>query len=676
MKISLNTPLSELPRIGKKYYKKFHKLGLNTVRDLIYHFPHRYQDFSNVIPIKKLELNQTATVQGKISEIEDSYTPRKRMLLTEAIIEDNTGSVKAIWFNQRYLSKTLKKGHRVSLSGKFKSGPDGPYLSNPSYERIFSTKSTIHTGGLIPIYPETAGITSRLIRYAIKLASPAISEIKEFLPFKITNEQKLLPLKTALNQIHFPKDERTAQKARKRLAFDELFLIQLSVIKQKRALQQHTAKSIPFDKQLVQKFVNRLPFQLTSDQKIAAWDILRDIAKPTPMNRLLNGDVGSGKTVVAAIAALQTASANLQVAFMAPTEILAEQHFNEFKKLLRKFNFKIDILTGSKKTLSKNTDIVIGTHALIQKGVKFHNLGLTIVDEQHRFGVQQRSVLAQGLKHQDHFPHFLTLTATPIPRTLALTVYGDLDISLLKQMPKGRQKIITKIVEPKERSQAYQFIKDQIKKGQQVFVICPLIEQSEKLEVKSVTQEYEKLNKQIFPDLNISMLHGKMSSKQKQEIMEEFKNKKTDILVSTSVVEVGIDIPNAAVMIIEGADRFGLAQLHQFRGRVGRGKHQSYCFLFTSRNTQTTKARLKALIDCENGFELAEKDLKIRGPGEVYGIRQSGIPDLAMASLGNIQLVEQTRKQANYLLDKDPDLNNYPLLDKKLADFRQRIHFE
>ncbi len=676
MKISLNTPLSQLPHIGKKYYKKFHKLGLTTVRDLIYHFPHRYEDFSKIIPINKLELNQTATIQGKILTINSSYTPRKRMLLTEAIIEDNSGSIKATWFNQHYLSKALKKEQQVSLSGKLKLGPQGPYISNPSYERIFSNKSPIHTGGLIPIYPETAGITSRVIRYAIKLALPAFQEVKEFLPASITKSQKLLPLKAALRQIHFPKNKQAAEKARQRLAFDELFLIQLSVIKQKRTLEQHNANPVSFEKKLVQKFVNQLPFKLTRDQKIAAWDILQDISKPAPMNRLLNGDVGSGKTVVAAIAALQTAKADLQAAFMAPTEILAQQHYKEFKKLLNGFGLKIDILTGSKKTFSKNTNIVIGTHALIQKKVQFHNLGLAIVDEQHRFGVHQRSLLAQGLKTKKYLPHFLTLTATPIPRTLALTVYGDLDISLLKQMPKGRQKIITEIISPDERNHAYEFIKQEIKKGRQAFVICPLIEESEKLEVKSVTQEYEKLNEQVFPNLKISMLHGRMPAKQKQKIMEEFRNGKADILISTSVVEVGIDIPNATVMIIEGADRFGLAQLHQFRGRVGRGEHQSYCFLFTDSTSQTTRARLKALIDCENGFDLAEKDLKIRGPGELYGIKQSGIPDLAMANLGNIQLIEQTRKQASALLNQDPNLKNHPLLNKKLAQLHQDIHFE
>ncbi len=681
MKLDLDTPISQLPRIGEKYFKKFHKLGIDTIRDLIYHFPHRYDDFSNIISISELELNKTATIQGEILDIKNSQTFRKKIILTETIIQDKSGSVKAIWFNQRFIAQILKKGQRVSLSGKLKFGPKGHYISNPSYEIMYSNKSLTHTAGLIPVYPETAGISSRLIRYALKLISPTINQIKEFLPKEIIKNQSLLPLKTALKEIHFPKTKILAKKARNRLAFDELFLIQLSVIKQKQALQKQKAKVIPFNKKLIQSFIKSLPFNLTNSQKIAAWDILQDIAKPMPMNRLLNGDVGSGKTVVAAIAALEAAKTGSQVAFMAPTEILAQQHFKEMTKLLKGLNLKIGILTGSKKTFSKNTDIVIGTHALIQKSVVFRDLALAIVDEQHRFGVEQRASLSRGTT----IPHFLTLTATPIPRTLALTIYGDLDISLLKEMPKGRQKIITEIVAPANRQKTYEFIRQQIKQGRQAFVICPLIEESEKLEVKSVTQEYEKLTKEIFPDLKIAMLHGRMPARggsalggkpNKEQIMKDFRAGKTDILVSTSVVEVGIDIPNATAMMIEGADRFGLAQLHQFRGRVGRSKHQSYCFLLTDSSAKTTYARLRAILKCENGFELAEKDLKIRGPGELCGTHQSGLPDLAMANLGNLPLIEQTRKEANNLLDKDPELKSNSLLREKLTQFHKTVHFE
>ncbi len=687
MKLTPDTSIDQLPRIGKKYAKKFHKLGITTIRELLYHIPHRYDDFSNIIPISQAVPNKTITIQGEILDIQNSYTPRKRMLLTEAIIQDKTGSIKALWFNQRFLINTIKKGQQASLSGKIKLGPKGHYLSSPSYEIIRPalhqnpSEGLTHTAGLIPVYPETAGITSRVIRYALKMSLSVIQQMQEYLPREIIKNQNSILLKTALKEIHFPKNKKSAEKARQRLSFDELFLMQLSAIYQKRLLQTQKAKSIPFDKNLIQGFVQKLPFKLTNSQKVATWDILQDITKSIPMNRLLNGDVGSGKTIVAAIAALEAARTGSQVALMAPTEILTQQHFKEFSKLLKKFKLKIDILTGSKKTFSDNTDIVIGTHALIQKTVSFRDLALVIVDEQHRFGVQQRAALQQGIlkikdKTKKTIPHFLTLTATPIPRTLTLTIYGDLDISLLKEMPKGRQKIITEIVVPTNRKKTYKFIRDQIKKGRQAFVICPLIEESEKLEVKSVTQEYEKLTKEIFPDLKIAMLHGKMKPKEKEQIMTNFKNKKTDILVSTSVVEVGIDIPNATVMMIEGADRFGLAQLHQFRGRVGRGEHQSYCFLLTNSSAKSTNSRLKVLVKCENGFELAEKDLKIRGPGELYGVRQSGLPDLAMANLGNLPLVEQTRKEANDLLDKDPDLKNHPLLSEKLTYFHKAVHFE
>jgi ATP-dependent DNA helicase RecG len=685
---TLDTPIAKLPRINERYLKKFHKLGLNTVRDLLYHFPNRYDDFSKIIAINKLKLNETATIQGEILTIENTRTFKKRLVLTEALIKDKTGSVKAIWFNQPFLTKNLKPGKKVSLSGKLSSGPSGSYLSNPSYEAL---GRATHTAGLVPVYPETIGLGSRFIRYYIKLVLLTANQIKEFMPLEILKKQKLPSISAALKNIHFPKTLRLAEQAKQRFAFEELFLLQLFVLKQKKKLQKENAFAISFNKELIQSFVKKLPFKLTNAQRKAAWEIFQDLEKSQPMNRLLQGDVGSGKTIVATMASLEVARDGYQVAFMAPTEILAQQHFKEISKLLKKLGLKIGLLTRSKKKFSDDTNVVIGTHALIQKGVEFKNLALVIVDEQHRFGVEQRARLVRGKQ----IPHLLSMTATPIPRTLALTIYGDLDISLLDEMPKGRQRIITKVVPPDQRKQAYEFIRREVKKGRQVFVICPRIEPSQKkeseidkktgqmkispvkllwAEVKAVKEEHEKLNEKVFPDLKIAMLHGKMKPKEKEEIMTDFSAKKTDVLVSTSVVEVGIDIPNATVMMIEGADRFGLAQLHQFRGRVGRGKHQSYCFLFSTSGNATS--RLRALQKSENGFELAEKDMQIRGPGQFYGVRQSGLPDLAMDSLKDLNLVKTVRQQADDLLGSDPRLKNHSLLSQKLTQFKQSIHLE
>lgn len=705
---ALDTPIGRLPRIKERHLNKFHKLGLNTVQDLLYYFPHRYDDFSKIIAIDKLKLNENATIQGDVLKIENTRTFKKRMILTEALVKDPTASVNVIWFNQPFLIKNIKPGKKISLSGKYTMGPDGPYLSSPSYESLTPGKIPTHTAGLVPIYPEIAGLGSRFLRYYIKLVLPTVNLIKEFIPSYILNRQNLPTISNALRNIHFPENIKMAEEAKKRFAFEELFLLQLFVLKGRKKLQKENSFKISFNKDLIQAFVKKLPFNLTNAQRKSAWEIIQDLAKSEPMNRLLQGDVGSGKTVVATMAALEVAKAGYQVAFMAPTEILAQQHFKEVNKLLKNSKLNIGLLTSAenkigdktikrseffKKIYEGNIDILIGTHALIQEQVKFSNLALVIIDEQHRFGVEQRASL---LRHYGNkiMPHFLTMTATPIPRTLALTIYGDLDISWLDEMPKGRQKIITSVIPPDEREQAYEFIRREIKNGRQAFVICPRIEQRNKIEydvsengqtqldvqkllwaeVKAVKEEYEKLSEKIFPDLKIDMLHGKIKSKEKEKIMTDFKDKKTDVLVSTSVIEVGIDVPNATVMMIEGADRFGLAQLHQFRGRVGRSKHQSYCFLFSTSGEATS--RLRALQKCENGFELAEKDLQIRGPGQFYGVRQSGLPDLAMNGLKDINLVKTTRYEASELLSKDPELQKYPLLSEKLQKFKEVIHLE
>jgi len=695
--MDLNTNISQIPRIGPQYEKKLNRLGIEKVRDLLFHFPFRYEDFSSIVKIKDLKLNEVNCIEGKILKIKNQRTWKKRMYLTESLIEDDTGQIKAVWFNQPYLADTLKPETYVYLAGKLSQRDKKPYLSNPIYER--SKEDTIHTGRIVPVYPETEGLSSRFLRFIIKpILNNLKSKITDYLPDEIKKEYELLPLETALSQIHFPESMIVTERARNRFAFEELFILSLLLLRERMKLNKEKAPEIKMDLEEVKKFVSNLPFELTDDQKKAAYQILKDLEKNHPMNRLLEGDVGSGKTVVAVIAALNTAKRKFQSAFMVPTEILARQHFSKISHLLKHTDLTLGfIISKEAKIFFKNKeekiplkeffakaeegfiDILIGTHSLIQEGVRFKNLGLVIVDEQHRFGVEQRAKL---LRQKSLIPHLLSMTATPIPRTLALTIYGDLDLSLIKEMPKGRKKIETKIIPPKQRKEAYDFIKNEVKKGRQVFVVCPRIEEGmERInlfltEVKAVKKEYEKLHKEIFPDLCVSMIHGKMKTKEKENIMKDFEKGEIDILVSTSLIEVGIDIKNATVMMIEGADKFGLAQLHQFRGRVGRGEHQSYCLLFTDSPSRLTFKRLKALVSSDSGFELAEKDLDIRGPGSFVGERQWGIPDLVMASFTDLSLIEKTRQAAKNLLLRDKELKQYPLLQEKLSEFRQRIHLE
>ncbi len=698
--MTLSTPIQQIVRVGPVYQKRLKRLGILSIKDVLYHFPHRYEDFSNITPIVKLKANETYCIRGKIIEIKSTRTFRKRMSLTEAVISDKTGSIKAIWFNQPYLVNTLKQKDDVCLVGKVVSDKYGLYLSNPIHEKI-GEKELTHTGRIIPVYPETSGLSSRWLRYIIR---PLLAEFKDSLgdpiPEKLRKQYNLLPISKAMWQVHFPDSLSLAERAKERFSFEGLFCLAIWVQMERRKLAQRKAFPLPINLALMQRFVKSLPYKLTNAQKKASWRILKDLEKTRPMNRLLEGDVGSGKTVVAAMAALNTIRAGYQAVMMAPTEILAKQHFKTVSKLLEGYRLDVGLLTGKedkfvsknlkndtieisrKKLLEKAKDnkinLLIGTHALIQDHVKFDNLALVILDEQHRFGVEQRAKLTrQGTT----IPHLLSMTATPIPRTLSLTIYGDLDLSLIQELPKGRKKIITQVVSPKERNKTYSFIKKEVRKGRQVFVICPRIEAKETKskgwsETKTVKEEYEKLSKKVFPNLNVAMLHGKLAMKEKERIMRDFSNKKTDILVSTSVVEVGVDIPNASVMMIEGADRFGLAQLHQFRGRVGRSRYQSYCFLFTDSPSTKTRQRLKALTTCDNGFELAEKDLQIRGPGDFSGTRQWGIPDLTMASLTDISLIEKTREAAKKILEEDPRLKKYPALQEKLQEFQERIHLE
>lgn len=725
----LSLSIEKLRNVGSRNLPRLHKLGIKTLKDLLWHLPVRYEDYTEISPIANIEPGQKVSIQGEVVKIDSKRIFPRKLFITNAIVKDDTGAVKVVWFNQPYISNSLAEGTLVSLAGKANLDKHGLYLSSPTYEKLSVLYAPVtnltHTGRLVPVYPETEGVTSKYLRFLIK---PIIKVLKtsDHLPDQILIKHNLPVLEEAIKNIHFPKDNDQAQTAKNRLAFDDLLLFQLKALLERRKLNQLKSIPISFNKDLTSDFISKLPFELTSDQKIAAWEIFKDLEKSYPMNRLLEGDVGSGKTVVALMAAYQAAKAGYQSVFMAPTEVLAQQHFKTITELVTDTDIKIGLLTGSvAKTNQQNTKkgglkneikngdihILIGTHAVIQKGVTFAKLALVVIDEQHRFGIQQRAAL---IKNIDIVPHLLSMTATPIPRTLSLTIYGDLDISIIKEKPKNRQKIITKIVSPKERVWAYQFIHDQVNSGRQIFVVCPRIqlttdnlptyrpdkraEQAGKqlttakdqksksikqmmmsemwAEVKAVEEEYRKLSKEVFPNLKVAMLHGKLKPKEKNTIMTEFKDKQYDILVSTSVIEVGVDVPNATIMMIEGAERFGLAQLHQFRGRVGRSEYQSYCLLFTSTPDTLANQRLRALVKCDDGFELAEQDMKIRGPGEFFGVKQSGLPDLAMASLANIDLIKKARAEARLLLTEDPSLKKYPLLRDKLESFQKMIHFE
>ena len=682
------TPIQLIPGIGQQYQKKFKKLGIETVRDLLFYFPFRYEDFSQIKKIAEIIPNEINTIEGKIIQIKTFKTFKKKFFITEAIIEDETDQIKVIWFNQPYLTKNLKTNDFISIAGKLVEDKNKCYFLPSHYEKITNlNQEHRETGGLIPVYFETEGLTSRTIRFFIKKCLKETRFPVDPLPHSIIKKYNLPELKSALKAIHFPNSLSEAKIAKKRFLFEDVFILELIILIQRQKMKQAKGFLIKTKMDVLEKFSQELNFQLTDDQKKALVDILKDLQKGKPMNRLLQGDVGSGKTVVAAMAALMTVVNNYQVAFMVPTEILAKQHFQNFSQLFKNFDINIGLLTSNdaqinflgliskvkksdflKDCFNQKIDIIIGTHALIQKNVKFKNLGLIIIDEQHRFGIKQRKALLVTKK--DYIPHLLSMTATPIPRSLALSLWGDLDISSIKELPKNRQPIITKIILPHQREKLYQFIKTEIKKGRQVFVICPLINDSIKLEVKSVNQEYEKL-KEIFPELRIGILHGKLKSADKEKTMKEFLNKKIDILISTSVVEVGIDIPNASIILIEGAERFGLAQLYQFRGRVGRGFYQSYCFLLSETNNINSKKRLESLIKVKNAFELSEIDLQMRGPGEFLGTKQSGMPDNLMEALKHLEIVQLAKKEAEEILSIDPHLESHRLLKEKVENQKE-----
>jgi ATP-dependent DNA helicase RecG len=682
-RIGLESSVTVISGIGPAIAEKLERLGVKTIRDLLYLFPRRYDDYSNLRPINRLQYGDEVTIMGTVWDAGDKRV-RGGAAIFQAIISDGSGTIQCTWFNP-YLSSQIKRGVQIVVSGKVTEFNGRLTFSSPEFELL--DNELLNTARIVPVYPLTEGLSNRMLRKftrrTVEYWSP---RIVDDLPDSVRHSAGLMSLPTALVQIHFPDSIPALETAQRRLAFDELFLLQLGLLKQKRQWRSANGRALDAarDRAVLDKFLQALPYPLTEAQHRVIEDLLGDIGTAHPMSRLVQGDVGSGKTVVAAAAMFLAAQSGAQAAIMAPTEILAEQHFKNLSKLLEQVDtqsmprpLNVRLLTGSTAPADRETilaeiadgraNIIVGTHALIQETVSFNDLALAVIDEQHRFGVAQRALLRQKGSN----PHVLVMTATPIPRTLALTLYGDLDLSVIDQMPPGRQPIETRIVLPTERERAYSFVRAQIEKGQQAFIICPLVEESDKIEAKAAVEEHARLQKHVFPQFKLGLMHGRMKSDDKDTAMRAFANNETQILVSTSVVEVGIDVPNATIIMIEGAERFGLAQLHQFRGRVGRGEHKSYCLLQTELSAADLTERLKAVEASTDGFVLAEKDLHLRGPGQFFGTRQSGLPDLHMTNVTDARLIDLARREADKVLNKDPELSaeEYQPLAQRLKEF-------
>lgn len=672
--MDLSTPVAELGLTFRLKKSALQRLSIITLEDLLFHLPFRYEDFTNATSIRNLKIGEQSVIHGKVLDIKNEYTKR-RFVLQKAKIEDSTGTVECTWFNQTYITRIIHPGDEIGLVGKLEFFGKKPAFQVKEYE-ILTHESGLHTTGFVPVYNETKGLSSKWLRNRIyDIFSKEENSIKEYLPMAELTKLHFTDLYTALKTCHFPQNLKSAERARDRLAFDELLLSHLAALKRRREWEEKN-KGVPMEianfKLQISNFIKSLPFKLTEGQKSAVLDIQADLQKAIPMNRLLEGDVGSGKTVVAVISMYIAYLNGFQSALMAPTEILANQHYSTISKLIEPLGITVGLLTGSSKLVQStklglnpsklNPNILIGTHALIQKNVSFEKLGLVVIDEQQRFGVEQRSIL----REKGTNPHFLTMTATPIPRTILLAIYKDLDISLLKEMPIGRQKIKTWLVPNKKRGGAYSWIKKQIVDSNyqdQAFIVCPFIEESESMDtVKAAKSEFERLQKEDLKGLSVGLIHGKLSGKAKDQVLTDFKNKNYHVLVATPVVEVGIDIPDATIMVIEAADRFGLSQLHQLRGRVGRGDKQSYCLLFTESEAEIVTKRLSFMETSHSGFELAELDLKLRGGGDLFGTRQHGVGGFKIADFSNFELVEKAKDEAEHLIGSL--LENKELMEK------------
>jgi ATP-dependent DNA helicase RecG len=698
---SLDSPITALKGVSGATQSRFARLGVETIRDLLFHFPYRYNDFANIRPISQLVVGEEQTVLATVWSAAET-TIGRRLKGTEAIVGDETGTLRVIWWGQRYIARQLRTDAQVALSGKVSVYRGQRQMESPEYE-LLASDDLIHTARLVPVYPLTEGLWPRVVRRLVKEALDNFADsVPDPMPPELKRRLRLWPLPYTLRQMHYPDSLETAQLARRCLAFQELLVIQLGVLKRRRAWQESgRAYPLALSPQALDGFVSSLPFALTEAQRRAMGETAADIGREVPMSRLLQGDVGSGKTVVAMAALLAAVASGCQGAMMAPTEILAEQHYRTICALLGdgrestldggmsqppymekplRVVLLIGSLPGREKAAAQEAiargevDIAIGTHALIQAEVAFPRLGLVVVDEQHRFGVMQRA----ALRAKGQSPHVLVMTATPIPRTLALTVYGDLDISLIDQMPPGRKVVKTIRALPHERDEVHGFVREEVAKGRQAYIICPLVEESEAIAAKAAVQEHKHLARDVFPNLRLGLVHGRLPSVEREAEMRAFRDGDLDILVSTAVVEVGIDVANATIMLVEGADRFGLSQLHQFRGRVGRGEHQSYCILLSENPSEEAQERLSLMETIYDGFRLAEEDLRLRGPGEYFGTRQTGMPDLKVARLSDIDLIEKARAEAARLLEADPSLarREHRLLERQVSYLWERVTAE
>ena len=639
-----------------------------TIYDLLTFWPRRYDDYSEVLPIKDIEPG-AVTVKAMIESIKTKRV-RRGMHLTEAVIRDESSAIRVVWFNQPYREKYFKAGKEYYFSGLYDFSFNRYVLQNPTVEE--AKEFTANTARIVPIYPQTKGLDSKIIRKTISEITSMFQELSETMPSWVSEQYDFMSYAEAAYQLHWPENQTKLAEARERIGFEEVFAYVLAGQLNKKQIEDEVALPILFNQDFAKQYTKTLPFELTPEQKQCSWEILQDIEREHPMNRLLEGDVGAGKTVVAAMAAYMASKQGIQTAIMAPTELLARQHAVTLANLLEPLGVTIGLLTSAVKGKPKEAlksqleegslDIVVGTHALLQESVTFKRLGLIVIDEQHRFGVKQRQKLVDKA---EKIPHILSMTATPIPRSLALTVYGELDISIINSKPKNRLPIQTNIWSPNSRPQLYQIIDDEIKSGRQAFVVCPLIDESEGSEVKSVNEEVKRLKKDIFKTRRIGILHGKMKDDEKARVMQDFADKKLDILVSTTVIEVGIDIPNASVMLIEGADQFGLAQLHQLRGRVGRGEYQGYCYLVPTSSQKPSK-RLRAMESTRDGFKLAEMDLELRGPGAIYGSKQHGALDLKIANISDVALIKNAKKSAAIFIKRSDNLADYQELEKRV----------